>query len=63
MGDDAVGETAISIARSKASLTLMEAFSRGILCNVFVCLAVRLATGAGNIVGGTLLVASVYWVA
>jgi formate/nitrite transporter len=121
LGDGAVGETAISIARSKASLTLMEAFSRGILCNVFVCLAVWLATGArsvtdkimaivfpvtafvaiglehsianwiflpfgfalddqgvllvtgfinniivvsaGNIVGGTLLVAGVYWIA
>ena len=121
LGDGAVGETAISIARTKASLTLMEAFTRGILCNVFVCLAVWLATGArsvtdkimaivfpvtafvtiglehsianwfflpfglalddqgalsvagfanniivvsvGNIVGGTLLVAGVYWVA
>ena len=121
LSDGAVGETAIGIARTKASLTFTEAFTRGILCNVFVCLAVWLATGArsvtdkvlaiifpitafvtiglehsianwfflpfglaldgqavalgawfvngilvvsaGNIVGGTLLVAGVYWLA
>lgn len=121
LNDGAVGETAIRIAQSKLDLSMMEAFSRGILCNVFVCLAVWLAVGAhsvtdkilavlfpitafvaigfehsianwfflpygfaldghgglsitgaaqnillvttGNIVGGTLLVAGVYWLA
>ena len=117
----AVAQTAIDIARTKADLPFTEIFSRGILCNALVCLAVWLAlsgrsvadkvlavpfpvaafvtlglehsianwfflpfgiwldTGhaistagvvrnivaatAGNIVGGTLLVAGVYWVA
>ena len=117
----AVGETAINIAHAKTNLSFVEAFTRGILCNAFVCLAVWLAIGArsvsdkilaiifpitafvviglehsianwfflpygilldeqnlisisgmiqniivvsaGNIIGGTLLVAGVYWVA
>ncbi|MCG8458226.1 MAG: formate/nitrite transporter family protein [Holophagales bacterium] len=121
LGDHAVGETALGIARTKADLPWIEAFARGILCNALVCLAVWLAIGgrsvtdkilailfpitafvaiglehsianwfflpfglavdvqgvvsvagaarniaavtAGNIVGGTLLVAGVYWVA
>lgn len=121
LGDDAVGETAVRIANAKASLSLGQAFARGILCNALVCLAVWLAIGArsvtdrilavffpitafvaigfehsianwfflpfglaidangaisiagsvrniaavtvGNLVGGTLLVAGVYWVA
>jgi formate/nitrite transporter len=121
LNNGAVGETAINIAHAKADLTFIQAFSRGILCNVFVCLAVWLAIGArsvtdkilaivfpitafvaiglehsianwfflpygfaldqqgvlsvsgfvnsiivvsvGNIVGGTLLVAGVYWIA
>lgn len=121
LGGGAVGETAIQIARAKAELPLVAAFTRGVLCNALVCLAVWLAMGgrsvtdkilaivfpvtafvalgfehsianwfflpfglaldkagvvsvegvvrnlvavsAGNIVGGTLLVAGVYWVA
>ena len=121
LGDGAVGETAVRIARAKAGLPVADAFIRGILCNALVCLAVWLAIGArsvtdkilaiifpiaafvaigfehsianwfflpfglavdpngtvaidgmvrniaavtaGNIVGGTLLVAGVYWVA
>jgi len=121
LGDGAVGETAVRIARAKADLPLVEAFARGILCNALVCLAVWLAIGArsvtdkilaiifpvtafvalgfehsianwfllpfglaadangvvsisgvarniiavtaGNVVGGTLLVAGVYWIA
>ncbi len=121
LGGGAVAETAVNIARSKAELGFIEALTRGILCNVFVCLAVWLATGArsvsdkilavifpitafvtiglehsianwfflpfgmalddqstilpdglinsilvvsvGNIIGGTLLVAGIYWIA
>jgi len=121
LGNGAVGETALRIASAKAGLPLIEAFTRGILCNALVCLAVWLAIGArsvtdkilailfpitafvvigfehsianwfflpfglaldahgavsmvgavrnivavtvGNIVGGTLLVAGVYWLA
>lgn len=48
-GGTAVGETAVHIARSKADLSLSEAFTRGILCNVLVCLAIWLATGARSV--------------
>jgi formate/nitrite transporter len=121
LGGGAVGETAVQIAQAKAGLSTGAAFSRGVLCNALVCLAVWLAMGgrsvtdkilailfpitafvtmgfehsianwfflpygmvldpqgpvtaaaalknlaavtAGNIAGGTLLVAGVYWVA
>jgi formate transporter len=121
LGGGAVGEMALQIARAKADLSLTEAFTRGILCNALVCLAVWLAMGghsvtdkvlgmllpvsafvaigfehsianwfflpyglaldgqsvvsavgvcrnlvavsAGNIIGGTVLVAGVYWLA
>lgn len=121
LGAGAAGETALQIARAKAGLSLSEAFARGVLCNVMVCMAIWLAMGghsvvdkllaivlpisgfvalgfehsianwfflpyglalgaqgavplsgvalnlaattAGNIVGGTLLVAGVYWLA
>ncbi len=121
LANGAVGETAVRIASAKANLPLVEAFTRGILCNALVCLAVWLAIGArsvtdkilailfpitafvaigfehsianwfflpfglavdthgvvsitgavkniiavtaGNVVGGTLLVAGVYWIA
>lgn len=36
----AVGDTMVSIASSKAALSVGEMFVRGILCNVLVCLAV-----------------------
>ena len=49
LGDGAVGETAVRIARSKADLPLGEAFARGILCNALVCLAVWLAIGARSV--------------
>ena len=51
LGEGAVGEAAIRIAWSKVSLTSVEAFFRGILCNVFVCLAVWLAIGARSVAG------------
>jgi formate transporter len=121
LGGGAVADTAIQIARTKADLSVGEAFARGVLCNALVCLAVWLAMGgrsvadkilailfpitafvaiglehsianwfflpfalsldrpgvislvgvgtnlaavtAGNLVGGTLLVGGVYWVA
>lgn len=49
LGGAAVGETALHIAHTKADLSLGEAFTRGILCNVLVCLAVWLATGARSV--------------
>lgn len=44
-----VANTVHSIALSKASLPITEAFARGILCNALVCLAVWLAIGARSI--------------
>lgn len=43
MGDDAVGKAAVSIAAAKCALPFGEAFFKGVLCNVLVCLAVWLA--------------------
>lgn len=49
--DGAVGVTAIGIADAKLSLSLSEAFFRGILCNTLVCLAVWLCFSARTVVG------------
>ena len=43
MGGSAVGKTAVSIAAVKCALPFDEAFFRGLLCNILVCLAVWLA--------------------
>lgn len=43
MGDGAVGRTAVTIAAAKVALPFGEAFFRGVLCNVLVCLAVWIA--------------------
>lgn len=40
MNSGAVGETAASVASTKAALTPFTAFMRGILCNILVCFAV-----------------------
>ncbi len=50
IGDGAVGEKAILIANAKVNLTWMEAFSRGILCNILVCLAVWLCFAGRSVV-------------
>lgn len=44
-----VGDKALSIARSKLALTWMEAFTRGILCNILVCLAVWICLGGRSV--------------
>jgi formate/nitrite transporter len=49
LGGVAVGEMAIEIARAKASLSIGEAFARGVLCNALVCLAVWLAMGGRSV--------------
>jgi formate transporter len=46
LGGYAVGANAIAIAAAKCDLGWMEAFSRGILCNALVCLAVWLCHSA-----------------
>lgn len=49
LGDRALGETAVRLARAKADLDPMQAVARGILCNVLVCLAVWLCMGARGV--------------
>ena len=49
LGDGALGETAIRIARTKAGLDPMQALMRGVLCNVLVCLAIWLCMGARSV--------------
>ncbi len=48
--DGNVAQTAIKIAESKLQLTVWEAFFRGILCNILVCLAVWLCFSARTVV-------------
>jgi formate transporter len=45
----AIGATAIKIAVAKASLPMGEAFFRGILCNVLVCMAVWMALAGRSV--------------
>ncbi len=49
LADGAVAETAIRIARTKASLSPIEALAKGVLCNVLVCLAVWLCMAARGV--------------
>jgi formate/nitrite transporter len=43
MNGGGVAQQAVKIAAAKVSMPLMEAFIRGILCNVLVCMAVWMA--------------------
>ncbi len=49
LGDGAVGETMVRVARAKVSLDPLSTLARGILCNVLVCLAVWLCMGARSV--------------
>lgn len=49
LGDGALGDTAIRIARAKVSLDPVQAVALGVLCNVLVCLAVWLCMGARSV--------------
>ncbi len=49
LGDGAVGDTMVKIARSKIALDPVQAVARGILCNVLVCLGVWLCMGARSV--------------
>jgi len=50
MNGGAVGVTAVTIAAAKASLPFWEAFFAGILCNLFVCMAVWLALAGRSVI-------------
>ncbi len=53
-GDGALAAKTVAIAESKVNLTFWEAFSRGVLCNLLVCLAIWL-TMAGRSVTDKIL--------
>ncbi len=55
-GDGAVSETALEIAIAKVNLDPLQAFIRGILCNVLVCLAVWLCFAARHVAGKILAI-------
>ena len=55
-GDGAVSETAVEIAMAKVNINPLQAFIRGILCNVLVCLAVWLCFAARDVAGKILAI-------
>jgi formate/nitrite transporter len=50
------GETARAIAGAKLAIGPLEAFSRGVLCNMLVCLAVWLSFAARDVAGKVLAI-------
>jgi len=46
-----VGAYALKIAVMKVNLTFLEIFTRGILCNLLVCLAIWMASASQNVIG------------
>lgn len=46
----AIGETVVKIAQAKQALPATEAFFRGVLCNVLVCMAVWMAMAGRSVV-------------
>lgn len=50
IGQGAVGAKAITIANDKVNLSWMEAFTRGILCNILVCLAIWLCFAGRTVI-------------
>jgi len=50
MGNYMLGAKAVLIAADKVNLTFLEAFSRGIMCNILVCLAVWLCFSARSVI-------------
>lgn len=56
LGQGQVLETAAAIARAKVELQPVEAFFRGILCNLLVCMAVWLSFAAREVTGKILAI-------
>ena len=56
LGQGRVLETAAAIARAKVALGPAEAFFRGVLCNVLVCMAVWLSFAARDVAGKILAI-------
>lgn len=53
---DLLGAFTIKVAMGKMNLSFGEAFVSGILCNIFVCVAVLMAAAAGDIAGKVLAI-------
>jgi len=51
MGGGGVSSAAVGVANAKVNLSWYEAFFRGILCNILVCLAVWMVISAENTIG------------
>ena len=51
IGSGAVGAYAIKIAVAKTTITPLKAFTSGILCNIFVCMAILMSSIAKEIAG------------
>jgi formate transporter len=49
MNDGAIGRTYLQIAAAKSTLSFSEAFFRGVLCNVLVCMAVWMALAGRSV--------------
>jgi formate/nitrite transporter len=56
LANGAVGATAVALASQKAALPLEQAFLRGLMCNVLVCLAVWLSFAPRDIAGKILAI-------
>jgi Formate/nitrite transporter len=58
--NESVGINAVKIAAAKATLPFWEAFFKGILCNILVCLAVWLALAGRSVVDKVVAIISLY---
>lgn len=56
IGDGAVGAKVLAIANAKVGMTWMEAFTRGMLCNILVCMAVWLCFAGRTVVDKVLAI-------
>jgi formate/nitrite transporter len=56
MGDGAIAETAGNIAAAKVAIDPLQAFMRGILCNILVCLAIWMCFAARSVSGKVLVI-------
>jgi formate/nitrite transporter len=50
MNDGGLGDAAARIAEAKVSMSFQEAFLKGVLCNILVCLAVWLAMAGRSVI-------------
>lgn len=56
LGGGAVAKTAVAIAEGKVALSPLAAFTRGVMCNVLVCLAVWMCFAAHTVSGKVLAI-------